>query len=194
MAKKFNLQPWRERLRESQKKQYIAIALTILFGFGGACAADRYFIMDNNEKREAGIARYKSEIDGFKKTQAEMKRLKELNEEVTQQVAAIDKLQSRRGFVIELLDHIANNMPKTVFLKTIEYNSDRSSVVINGYAENDSSISDFIRSFQLFHKVGEGRLDSVNISKARRNNIFNVGDDTDVKDFSITFPVIQVGN
>lgn len=199
MAKKFNLQPWRERLRAEQKKTFTNITVILVILLIGLVFFDKYNQDNYVVQQYNSIETLKGEIEGLKRTQEEIDRLKKLNEEVQTQVNAINVLQGQRGFVVELMDFIAKNTPDSVFLTTVEYGNSKSEgskpgdkeVVIEGIAENSSGVSEFMRAMAKWDRLGEARLDRRGIYTAHSTAAYSVdADNPEIKGFKIKIPVL----
>lgn len=189
MAKKFNLQPWRERLRNEQKKKFNNTTAILFLATAGLAVFDKLQQDSYIESQEASKVLLKGEIEKLKKTAETINLIKEVNDEVEQQVKAIDKLQSQRGFTVELMDYIAHNTPDTVFLKSIEFSNKSNAVLIGGVAENDAGVAAFMANMQNFHRLAEGKLDKQGIFSAKSTSAYLVSDNTEIKEFTLIFPL-----
>lgn len=190
MAKKFNLQPWRERLRNDLKKQFtnataVISLLTVGLLFGDKYLNDRYIEQQNN-----AITKLDQEIKTLENTKKQIEAIKLVTAEVEHQIKVINQLQEQRGFTVELLDVIAKSTPRTVFLNSIEYNNRDNQITIGGVAENDSAVSEFIRNMANFKRLGDARLNKDGIFLARSTSVYRV-DNPEVKEFIIVIPVLS---
>ena len=199
MAKKFNLQPWRERLRAEQKKTFSNITAVLVILMIGLAFFDKYNQDNYVVQQYNSIETLKGEIEGLKRTQEEIDRLKKLNEEVQTQVNAINVLQGQRGFVVELLDFIAKNTPDSVFLTKVEYGDSFApgakpgdkQVSVEGVAENSAGVSEFMRAMAKWDRLGEARLEKQGIPTAYSTEAYNIdSDNPEIKSFKISIPVL----
>ncbi len=200
MAKKFNLQPWRERLRAEQKKTFTNITVILVILLIGLAFFDKYNQDNYVVQQYNSIETLKGEIEGLKRTQEEIDRLKKLNEEVQTQVNAINVLQSQRGFVVELMDFIAKNTPDSVFLTKVEYGDSRTpgsqpgdkEVIVEGVVENSAGVSEFMRAMAKWDRLGEARLDRQGITTAYSTEAYKIdADNPEIKAFKINIPVLS---
>jgi type IV pilus biogenesis protein pilN len=104
MARKFNLQPWREQRREEQRKSFIYATVGIIAICAAALGADYWLQTNYLEQQQAAISRLESDIAKLATAKKEVERLRKLNEQVNQQIDVIQALQAERGFVTEMLD------------------------------------------------------------------------------------------
>jgi type IV pilus biogenesis protein pilN len=185
MARKFNLQPWREQRREEQRKSFIYATVGIIAICAAALGADYWLQTNYLEQQQAAISRLESDIAKLATAKKEVERLRKLNEQVNQQIDVIQALQAERGFVTEMLDYIAQNTPETVFLDSIDYKSGK--VIVTGVASSDGGVAQFIRNMDKFQYFSKVALD--NIKAAVGNESFKVPSDSEVKQFTINIDV-----
>ncbi len=185
MARKFNLQPWREQRREEQRKSFIYATVGIIAICAAALGADYWLQTNYLEQQQAAISRLESDIAKLATAKKEVERLRKLNEQVNQQIDVIQALQAERGFVTEMLDYVAQNTPETVFLDSIDYKAGK--VIVTGVASSDSGVAQFIRNMDKFQYFSKVALD--NIKAAVGNESFKVPSDSEVKQFTINIDV-----
>ena len=185
MARKLNLQPWREQRREEQRKSFIYATVGIIAICAAALGADYWLQTNYLEQQQAAISRLESDIAKLATAKKEVERLRKLNEQVNQQIDVIQALQAERGFVTEMLDYIAQNTPETVFLDSIDYKSGK--VIVTGVASSDGGVAQFIRNMDKFQYFSKVALD--NIKAAVGNESFKVPSDSEVKQFTINIDV-----
>ncbi|MDO4435572.1 MAG: PilN domain-containing protein [Cardiobacteriaceae bacterium] len=190
MARKFNLQPWRAKKREAQQKVFVSITSILALLVAGVLFGDRYLQKQYVDGQYEAISTLEQEIQGLEQTEQKIQKIKELNDEATRQVQAIDQLQGQRGFVVELMDYLANGIPDTVFLNSITYKASAKTVEIKGYAENDAAVSDFMLAMNKFKYAGVSSLNPSGIVRASNNESFEVADGSEVKEFTVTVPVV----
>lgn len=185
MARKFNLQPWRAELRAKQKKDFVTVTAIVGLIAAGLCGGYYYFKNEYLESQSRAISTLDNSIAELKKAETEVNKMKALNEEVLKQIAVIQGLQNQRSLSVEILDYIAANTPKAVFLDNISFKKDQ--ITINGVAENEIGVSAFIRVLNQFKHFSIVRL--VDMQKAKTENRYSVTDDTGVRVFSLLITV-----
>ena len=199
MANKLNLQPWRERQRAEQKKTFTNITVIFVILVIGLVMLDKYLQENYVASQQTSMETLKSKIDGLKKTQEEIDRLKKLNVEVQTQVDAINTLQGQRGFVVELMDFIAKGTPETIFLKKIIYGNSTmpgakpgdKEVSIIGVAQNSSAVPEFIRNMAKWPRLGPAILDRNGMYTASSTSAYVIDpSDQEIKEFTLKIPVV----
>lgn len=185
MARKFNLQPWRSELRAKQKKEFLTITAIVGLIAAGLCGGYYYFKNEYLESQSRAISALDNNIAELKKTEAEINKMKALNEEVIKQIIVIQGLQNQRSLSVEILDHIAGNIPESVFVDSITYKQGQ--LTINGTAENETGVSAFIRVLNEFKHFASVRL--VDMQKAKSVARYSVTEDTGVRIFTLLITV-----
>ena len=185
MARKFNLQPWREQRRDEQKKNFTYASFGIVFLCAAALGADYWQQTNYIEEQKSAISQLEENIRKLSTAKNEVDRLQELNKQVNQQIEVIQGLQAERGLATEMLDYIAQHTPETVFLSSIDYKEGK--VVITGVANNDSGVAQFIRNMEKFQYFSKATIES--ILSAQPNESFTVPDGSEVKQFVVKIEV-----
>ena len=172
MARKFNLQPWREQRRDEQKKNFTYASFGIVFLCAAALGADYWQQTNYIEEQKSAISQLEENINKLSTAETEVKRLQELNRQVNLQIDVIQGLQAERGLATEMLDYIAQHTGK---------------VVITGVASNDSGVAQFIRNMEKFQYFSKASIE--NIVTAVKNNSFTVPEGSEVKQFTVHIDV-----
>lgn len=139
-----NLLPWRERLREERKKQFLVslaitagIAALIVFG------ADRFFV--NKISNQVARNNYLSQqIAALDREIAEIRSLQEQKRELTARMEVIQNLQGKRPVIVRLFDELVRTLPDGVYYNNLS--SDETTVAIQGIAESNSRVSALMRA------------------------------------------------
>ena len=79
MARKFNLQPWREQRRDEQKKNFTYASFGIVFLCAAALGADYWQQTNYIEEQKSAISQLEENINKLSTAETEVKRLQELN-------------------------------------------------------------------------------------------------------------------
>ena len=187
MARRFNLQPWREQLRLEKKKAFNNTCAVVFLITAALCGAFWYLKNQQLERQVEANATLEKEIRALKAAEEEVRRVRALNEEVTRQINVIKDLQDSRGISLSIFDYLANNTPESVFLEHISYqqgDTRRGEIIINGVAENEMGVSNFIRVLEQFPYFKKVELNNM-LKAGTRNARYRVSDDTAVRTFSI---------
>ena len=141
-----NLLPWREKLRQHQKQQYImglvaVAAITgLLFWFIGQ-AIDQKINHQHarNQFLEQKILLLDAQI-------AEIQKLKDSKNAIEQRMSLIEQLQASRNVAAIILDELAKLVPSGVTLESL--NRVDNQITIEGISNSNNHLSDFIRALE----------------------------------------------
>lgn len=141
-----NLLPWRERLREERKQQFlvtvaitIGIALLILF------AVDRVLVsqINNQNARNQYLTEQIALLD---KEIAEIRQLQQQKKDLTARMTVIQDLQGRRPVIVRLFDELVRTLPEGIYYDRITRTE--TDISIEGIAESNSRVSALMRSLE----------------------------------------------
>lgn len=185
MSRKFNLQPWRAARREAHRKEFVAISL-VLFTLALAVCGFNYWVEKQYlEKQQQGITLLQNDIAQFKRAEAEVNKIKKLNEELNLQIDTIQKLQDQRGLAVAMLDHLALHTPDSVFVTNLNFLGN--TITLQGVAENEPGVSAFMREMHKFSSFAIPEL--VRIDEAKSTSFYNVAPGSEVKTFTVLVKV-----
>lgn len=141
-----NLLPWREKLREERKQQFL-VTLGIVAGaaalilFGG----DRY--VNVRIDNQTALNDYLSQqIAGLDREIAEIRQLQEQKSALTERMTVIQDLQGRRPVIVRLFDELVRTLPEGVYYNTITRVGDN--IALEGVAESNRHVSTLMRSLE----------------------------------------------
>ncbi|NKB33402.1 MAG: pilus assembly protein PilN [Pseudomonadales bacterium] len=138
-----NLLPWRERLREERKREFLSIMAGIVFIAGGLLfLVDRYFNgeIDNQVARNDFVG---SEIQLLDEQVSEINQLRQQKEDIRARMNVITDLQGTRPVIVRLFDELVRTLPEGVFYSTLERSEN--TISIEGVAESYSRITELLR-------------------------------------------------
>ncbi len=141
-----NLLPWREELREQDKKQFLIAMLlaavgTLLVIFLSYCVLS-YKIQSQVDRNDF----LKQEIVILDKHNAEIRELKQKKNLLIKKMSVIQSLQLNRPVVIHLFDEMVKVLPAGILLKQMDWNNGR--VNLFGTAESNSYVSTLMRNIE----------------------------------------------
>lgn len=138
-----NLLPWRERLREERKREFIVLLLGVII-----IAAGILFLVDRNIR---GDIRYQQARNEFVRSQiqlldariVEIKQLKQQKEQINSRMEVIQDLQGSRPVIVRIFDELVNTLPAGVYFNTLKRSDGR--LEIEGIAESNNKVSELMR-------------------------------------------------
>ncbi len=117
-----NLLPWRERLREERKREFLSImAGIVIIAAGLIFLVDRYFRSEINTQ----IARnefVRSEIKLLDERVLEITELQQQKQEIRERMNVIQNLQGSRPIIVRIFDELVKTLPEGSDNRTSQYN------------------------------------------------------------------------
>lgn len=181
-----NLLPWRERLREERKQQFLAtlgiaagIAAVILFGI------DRVLVsqIGNQNARNQYLTEQIALLD---KEIAEIRQLQQQKKDLTARMAVIQDLQGKRPIIVRLFDELVRTLPEGIYYDTITRTE--TSISIVGIAESNSRVSALMRALEESEWFADPDLRQVTAENPDAS-----GDDSQRNRFQLTVSITTPG-
>lgn len=173
-----NLLPWREGLRQEQKKQYlnilVAVALMVLAIIWSVGAVVDNLIANQNQRNqflEQQIAILDIQI-------AKIKGIRESKKALEQRMALIEQLQTSRNVAPRILDELAHLVPPGVSFRSFSRKGNLIEVL--GVSESNNRLSDFMRRLEDSKVFNRGELSSI---------VADTSATDAVSEFKITFTI-----
>lgn len=154
-----NLMPWREKLRQHEKQQYISaligvalLVFAIAYGVG--------VIIDNlTENQDARNNYMQGQIKILDAQIAEIKNIRETKKAIEQRMALIEQLQTSRNVAPIILDELARLVPPGISFRTFSRKGNKMEVL--GVSESNNRLSDFMRKLEDSEVFNQGELSSI---------------------------------
>ena len=115
-----NLLPWRERLREERRREFLTIMVGFIIIAGGLVfLVDRYFNgeIDMQQARNDFV---RGEIALLDAQVAEINQLREQKEEIRTRMNVITDLQGTRPVIVRIFDEMVRTLPEGVFYEEVQ--------------------------------------------------------------------------
>ncbi|MEX2131605.1 MAG: PilN domain-containing protein [Pseudohongiellaceae bacterium] len=159
-----NLLPWRERLREERKREFLTIMVGVLIIAGGLIfLVDRYFRSEINTQ----IARndfIRTEIQQLDERVSEINQLQQQKQEIRARMNVIQNLQGSRPVIVRIFDELVRALPQGVYFSRIQ--REDTTMSIDGVAESYAMLTELMRRLDSSDWFAEADL---RIISAREN-------------------------
>ena len=142
---KINLLPWREEVREQQKKEFLKITIAILVLAGAMVGGvDRYYnrAIDHQTSRNAFL---QVEIQILEERIEEIRLLQQKRNELLSRMTVIQELQGNRPVIVRVFDEMARVLPDELFIESIQAKG--GTFTLKGRSASNIQISNMMRSF-----------------------------------------------
>ena len=164
-----NLLPWREELRQEQKKQFITMAvMTALL----ALAVWGLIHFQMQSKIDYQLSRNNYMTNEIKKLDEEIKEIRELQKvrrSLIERMEVIQDLQASRPSIVHLFTEIVSSVPNGVYLESLTQTG--SNLLINGEAESNARVSTYMRNLSASDWLKDPNLTVIEIEDITVNRI-----------------------
>lgn len=166
---RINLLPWREELRQEQKKQFMMM-LIMTAVLAAAIVGLIHFQMQAKIDYQLSRNRYLSnEIATLDKEIAEIAELQKTRRSLIERMEVIQDLQGSRPSIVHLFTEIVSTVPNGVYLETLTQSGNN--LVINGLAESNARVSTYMRNLAASEWLKEPNLSVIEIEDITVNRI-----------------------
>lgn len=128
-----NLLPWRDRLREERRREFLTIMVGFVIIAGGLIfLVDQYFnrLIDIQTARNNYLS---SEIQVLDAQVAEINELRQQKEDIQSRINVITDLQGTRPVIVRIFDELVRTLPEGVYYETVSRTGN--SISIEGIAD-----------------------------------------------------------
>jgi type IV pilus assembly protein PilN len=169
MITTINLLPWREELRQEQKKQFTVLTL-LMMTLAGFIVLLMYVQM--SAKIDYQLSRNKfmgAEITKLDEEIAEIRDLKKVRRSLVERMEVIQDLQRSRPSIVHLFTEIVSTVPNGVFLQTLTQRGNN--LLMNGEAESNARVSTYMRNLDNSEWLKTPNLTVIEIEDKKVNRI-----------------------
>ena len=166
---RINLLPWREELRQEQKKEFAMMAVLSVV-LAGAIFGLVYFQMQS--KIDYQLSRNNFMTSEIKKLDDEIKEIRELQKvrrSLVERMEVIQDLQASRPTIVHLFAEIVSTVPNGVYLESLAQTG--SNLLINGEAESNARVSTYMRNLSASEWLKDPNLTVIEIEDITINRI-----------------------
>jgi len=166
---RINLLPWREELRQEQKKEF-GMMLVLSVALAGAIYGLVYFQMES--KIDYQLSRNNFMTNEIKKLDDEIKEIRELQKtrrSLVERMEVIQDLQASRPSIVHLFTEIVSTVPNGVYLESLTQTG--SNLLINGEAESNARVSTYMRNLSASEWLKDPNLTVIEIEDITVNRI-----------------------
>ena len=166
---RINLLPWREELRQEQKKQFAVMAVMSCV-LAAAIVGLIHFQMQSKIDYQLSRNRYMN--NEIKKVDEEIKEIQELQKtrrSLIERMEVIQDLQGSRPTIVHLFTEIVSTVPNGVYLESLKQTG--SNLLINGEAESNARVSTYMRNLQASAWLKDPNLTVIEIEDKTVNRI-----------------------
>jgi type IV pilus assembly protein PilN len=164
-----NLLPWREELRQEQKKQFgmmLAMTLVLAAAIVGLIHFQMQAKIDYQLSRNRFLTQEIAKLDEEIKEIAELQKVRR---SLIERMEVIQDLQASRPSIVHLFTEIVSTVPNGVYLQTLAQTG--SNLLINGEAESNARVSTYMRNLSASDWLKEPNLTVIEVEDKTVNRI-----------------------
>ena len=166
---RINLLPWREELRQEQKKQFGVMAALVAI-FAAAVWGLIHMQMQAKIDYQNGRNNFLSaEISQLDEEIREISELQKVRRNLIERMEVIQDLQGSRPSIVHLFTEIVTMVPNGVYLETLNQNG--GNLVVNGEAESNARVSTYMRNLSDSEWLKDPNLSVIEIEDKTVNRI-----------------------
>ena len=164
-----NLLPWREELRQEQKKQFgLMVAMTLVL----AAAIVGLIHFQMQAKIDYQLSRNRFLTQEIAKVDEEIKEIAELQKvrrSLIERMEVIQDLQASRPSIVHLFTEIVSTVPNGVYLQTLAQTG--GNLLITGEAESNARVSTYMRNLSASEWLKDPNLTVIEVQDKTTNRI-----------------------
>jgi len=164
-----NLLPWREEMRQEQKKQFAMMAVMTCL-LAAAIVGLIHFQMQANIDYQ--LSRNRFMMKEIEKVDEEIKEISELQKtrrSLVERMEVIQDLQGSRPSIVHLFAEIVSTVPNGVYLQSLAQTGNN--LLVNGEAESNARVSTYMRNLQASAWLKDPNLTVIEIEDKTVNRI-----------------------
>lgn len=163
-----NLLPWREELKERQKKEFFSmLGLGVAIAFG-LMACVHFYMNRQIALQQANNDYLREEIKILDQQLVEITNLQKEKERLLARMEIIQQLQSSRPEIVRLFDVIVRTIPDGLYLTNLERKG--SLIIFDGKAESNTRVSTFMRNIEGSRLLKSPLLSSIEAEDQKQTN------------------------
>lgn len=166
---RINLLPWREEMRQEQKKQFVVMAVMSCLL---AAAIVGLIHVQMQAKIDYQLTRNRFMTEEIRKVDEEIKEIQELQKtrrSLIERMEVIQDLQGSRPSIVHLFTEIVSTVPNGVYLESLTQTG--GNLLINGEAESNARVSTYMRNLQASAWLKDPNLTVIEIEDKTVNRI-----------------------
>ncbi len=166
---RINLLPWREELRQEQKKQFVMMAVmtcVLAVAIVGLIHFQMQSKIDYQDSRNRFMSKEIAKVDEEIK---EISELQKVRRSLVERMEVIQDLQGSRPSIVHLFTEIVSTVPNGVYLESLVQTG--SNLEVNGEAESNARVSTYMRNLQSSAWLKDPNLTVIEIEDKTVNRI-----------------------
>ncbi len=166
---RINLLPWREEMRQEQKKQFgimVGLVAVLAAAIVGLIHIQMQGKIDYQNSRNNFLS---AEIGQLDEEIKEISELQKVRRNLIERMEIIQDLQGSRPSIVYLFTEIVSTVPNGVYLENLNQNG--GNLIVNGEAESNARVSTYMRNLSDSEWLKDPNLSVIEIEDKTVNRI-----------------------
>ncbi len=169
MITAINLLPWREELRQEQKKQFGIVTGLMMFLAAAIVGLIHLQMVTKIDYQLSRNSFMSSEISKLDEEIVEISELRKVRRSLVERMEVIQDLQRSRPSIVHLFTEIVKTVPNGVYLESLTQTGDN--LLMNGQAESNARVSTYMRNLDASDWLKAPNLRVIEIEDIKVNRI-----------------------
>ena len=169
MITAINLLPWREELRQEQKKQFGVLTVLMMILAAAIVGLIHLQMVTKINYQLSRNSFMSGEISKLDEEIAEISELRKVRRSLVERMEVIQDLQRSRPSIVHLFTEIVKTVPNGVFLESLTQTGDN--LLMNGQAESNARVSTYMRNLDASDWLTAPNLRVIEIEDIKVNRI-----------------------
>jgi len=171
MITAINLLPWREELRQEQKKQFGILTVLMMILAASIVGLIHLQMVTKINYQLSRNSFMSGEISKLDEEIAEISELRKVRRSLVERMEVIQDLQRSRPSIVHLFTEIVKTVPNGVYLESLTQTGDN--LLMNGQAESNARVSTYMRNLDASDWLKAPNLKVIEIEDIKVNRISN---------------------
>ncbi len=164
-----NLLPWREELRQEQKKQFGILTALMMFLAAAIIGLIHLQMVTKIDYQLSRNNFMSSEISKLDEAIVEISELRKVRRSLVERMEVIQDLQRSRPSIVHLFTEIVSTVPNGVYLESLTQTG--SNLLMHGQAESNARVSTYMRNLDASDWLKAPNLNVIEIEDIKVNRI-----------------------
>jgi type IV pilus assembly protein PilN len=169
MITAINLLPWREELRQEQKKQFGILTALMMFLAAAIIGLIHLQMVTKIDYQLSRNNFMSSEISKLDEAIVEISELRKVRRSLVERMEVIQDLQRSRPSIVHLFTEIVSTVPNGVYLESLTQTG--SNLLMHGQAESNARVSTYMRNLDASDWLKAPNLSVIEIEDIKVNRI-----------------------
>ncbi len=169
MITAINLLPWREELRQEQKKQFGVLTVLMMILAAAIVGLIHLQMVTKIDYQLSRNSFMSGEIRKLDKEIVEISELRKVRRSLVERMEVIQDLQRSRPSIVHLFSEIVKTVPNGVYLESLTQTGDN--LLMNGQAESNARVSTYMRNLDASDWLKAPNLSVIEIEDIKVNRI-----------------------